>query len=224
MKVCNGCSKELHESMFHKNKASKDGLYHTCKPCRTAINASTKEQRAEYKRAYYRANKEQVDAKNMEYQHSDAGKASRRRYTARNSSVKVEYDKAYYLLNKDCVKQRIKAYLGTEQGRLMKQLAFQRRRALEKEHPFELTIDQWKSVLSYFNYRCCYCDDEVPLEIEHFIALSKGGTGGLDNILPACKRCNCSKKAKDFYEWYPKQPFYSEDRLAKIIIAIEDLA
>lgn len=52
---------------------------------------------------------------------------------------------------------------------------------------------------------------------DHFLPLSKGGEYTVNNIIPACKNCNCSKQDKDFSEWYSKQEFYRKERELKIL-------
>lgn len=52
------------------------------------------------------------------------------------------------------------------------------------------------SVLKLFNYRCKDCGatkDDAPLEIDHIIPISKGGSNRLDNLQVLCKTCNRSK-------------------------------
>ncbi len=55
------------------------------------------------------------------------------------------------------------------------------------------------------------------LEQEHFVPISSNGPYTANNIIPACKSCNSSKRDSDFFSWYPKQPFYSKRREAKIL-------
>ena len=50
------------------------------------------------------------------------------------------------------------------------------------------------------------------LHQEHFIPLSKGGGYTHNNIIPACRSCNSSKWNNNFFDWYPKQEFYSEEK------------
>lgn len=50
-------------------------------------------------------------------------------------------------------------------------------------------------LLEKFGRKCSYCGKEnVPLEIEHIIPKSRGGTNRVDNLCLACRECN---KAKD---------------------------
>lgn len=46
-----------------------------------------------------------------------------------------------------------------------------------------------------------YCNEELPLTNDHVVPLSRGGSNNIDNILPACKGCNCSKSAKTLEEY-----------------------
>ena len=39
---------------------------------------------------------------------------------------------------------------------------------------------------------CIYCGNPAT-EIDHVIPASKGGTDTLENLVPACKRCNSTK-------------------------------
>lgn len=49
-------------------------------------------------------------------------------------------------------------------------------------------------LLEKFNRKCCYCGKEnIPLEIEHIIPKSRGGTNRVDNLCIACHDCNQNK-------------------------------
>ena len=52
--------------------------------------------------------------------------------------------------------------------------------------------------------------------IDHIIPLDKGGLNEPWNCVPMERSLNSSKNDKDMLEWYKEQPFYSEERLAKI--------
>ena len=59
-----------------------------------------------------------------------------------------------------------------------------------------------------FEHCCAYCGCSGDLEIEHVVPISKGGQHHLGNIVPACTRCNSSKRSNDALLWYKAQPFY----------------
>lgn len=49
-------------------------------------------------------------------------------------------------------------------------------------------------------FTCRYCgrrSDEVKLELDHVIPVSKGGTNDRDNLATSCEDCNAGKSAKD---------------------------
>lgn len=123
--------------------------------------------------------------------------------------------KIYRELHKDKISAGKILYRKThkDQGNM----AMHRRRARERSTVHSLTIEQWESASNHFNGKCAYCDRESPLTQDHFIAVSSGGEYTKDNIIPVCGQCNCSKGARDFFKWYPIQPFYSKVREEKIL-------
>lgn len=74
----------------------------------------------------------------------------------------------------------------------------------------------WYDSLVYFNRQCAYCGSTENLTVEHIVPISRFGANKRYNIIPACSHCNSSKSDQDIMEWYPKQPFYSTERLLKI--------
>jgi len=59
----------------------------------------------------------------------------------------------------------------------------------------DLTPEQWKTILEIFDGRCAYCGEKIDeLTIDHIIPASKGGRHTVDNVVPACRFYNQSKK------------------------------
>lgn len=60
-------------------------------------------------------------------------------------------------------------------------------------------------LLEKFNRKCCYCGKQnIPLEIEHIIPKSRGGSNRVDNLCLACRSCNQKKGNKTAEEFgYP---------------------
>ena len=57
-------------------------------------------------------------------------------------------------------------------------------------------------LLEKFNRRCVYCGkNNVPLEIEHIIPKTRGGTNRIDNLAIACRECNQKKGNKTAEEY-----------------------
>jgi len=64
-------------------------------------------------------------------------------------------------------------------------------------------------LLEKYGRKCSYCGAEnVPLQIEHIIPKSKGGTDRIDNLAIACVKCNQEKSnmmPKEYIEYLSKQ-------------------
>jgi len=45
-----------------------------------------------------------------------------------------------------------------------------------------------------------YCDAPAA-HVDHVIPRSRGGSDDIDNLVPACARCNLSKGARTLQEW-----------------------
>lgn len=55
------------------------------------------------------------------------------------------------------------------------------------------------------DFTCQYCFERGgPLECDHVIPLSRGGTNELGNLVTACVDCNRSKRAQLIEQWHAK--------------------
>lgn len=67
----------------------------------------------------------------------------------------------------------------------------------------------WQKRIEFFENKCAYCRRKLTSlgprqrSIDHFIPLTRGGGHILENLVPACVRCNCSKNNKMPWEWKP---------------------
>lgn len=69
-----------------------------------------------------------------------------------------------------------------------------KRRNRKKGLPATLTEKEWSEILKRHDYSCAYCGKKTKkLQREHWIPLVKGGGYTSDNIVPACRSCNCKK-------------------------------
>ena len=144
-----------------------------------------------------------------------------KQYYSDNAEHINEKTKQYYKDNLDNKKAYSKAfhkvYDKTEKGRNVKTVAWQKRRALELNLDNSLTNAQWEQIKKDFNCECAYCGKDKKLTIEHFIPISKLGEGTINNIIPACRSCNSSKRDNFFHEWYPNHKNYSKKREKTIL-------
>lgn len=72
----------------------------------------------------------------------------------------------------------------------------QTRRARKQNAEGCFTAQEWIDLCNQYNNKCLSCGDQKPLEADHIIPLSEGGTNWISNIQPLCKSCNCSKGTK----------------------------
>lgn len=211
-KICIKCSKTLPATSeyFRSRKNNKDGLRNECKKCYNKYAREYKKNNADKiknsKKKYYELNKEKISEKNSLY------------YKCNKEHI-LNLNKEYYKLNKQYILKRSRIqskewYLNNKDKAKYKN---ERRRSIKSLLPSNLNSHQWKNIKLHFKNKCAYCGKELPLEQEHFIPLSKGGEYTINNIIPACKSCNCSKRNTDFFEWYPNQKFYSKIREKKIL-------
>jgi len=102
--------------------------------------------------------------------------------------------------NKERVSEYMKKYYQTPKGKALSQRGESKRRAILKEVINTLTADEWLETLEEHDYRCVYCGkkliDSFDTTRDHVIPLNKGGNNTKDNILPACRSCNCKKGGK----------------------------
>ncbi|MEM6751583.1 MAG: RNA-guided endonuclease IscB [Cyanobacteria bacterium P01_C01_bin.38] len=68
-------------------------------------------------------------------------------------------------------------------------------------------------LLEKWGRKCAYCDAEnLPLQIEHIVPKSKGGSNRVSNLTVACECCNQKKGTKSIEDFLKKKP----EVLAKI--------
>jgi len=108
-------------------------------------------------------------------------------------------------------------YLMEPEYRIYHRQKSKRRKALERGSiGLHVKGSQIRARFEQFGSCCAYCGATGDLHIEHLVPIAKGGTHVLGNILPACKRCNFSKRDKDAETWYRAQPWFSETRWRRI--------
>jgi len=176
-----------------------------------------KEEKKEYDKKRYKENKEYILEKVKKYYQENREKklAQHRIWRKKNP----EYNKKYYQENKEKrllanvnwrkknpgywkkYHERMLEYnrrwLKTEKGKANSQRSRTKRRTKEKEIINTLTAQEWLDILEKHNYRCVYCGIEFDCENlptkEHVIPISWGGNNTKENVVPACKSCNCKK-------------------------------
>jgi 5-methylcytosine-specific restriction endonuclease McrA len=174
---------------FSKNVAAKDSLQGYCKVCTSAKSSYYgRKDRSDYLATYREQNKE----RRAEYNH---------RYYRKNKNRMLTYNKQHRANNPDLYR----TYCNTRRAKLKQLVA-------------SYTKQEWDECKSIYNNSCAYCGRAMKkLTQDHFVPISNGGEYTKNNIIPACQKCNSSKNNHDFFDWYPKQPFYQAEREQKIL-------
>ena len=212
-KTCTGCKQEKPNSEFSPSKLGKLGTRSRCKQC--CVKQSKNYRAANHQKvldslaAYRRNNPEKVKSLNQKFRKEnpnyakdyyknyresellrskmrywkDTSKEAARKKKARQSSPEVfrERNKKYAQSNPEMI--RAKA---------------QRRRAnIAKNKTFSISK---KELLFMYSANCFYCSNKAQT-LDHVVPISRGGSHGVGNLVPACNHCNFSKAGRTIMEW-----------------------
>lgn len=193
---------KVDQASYTIDELSRRALYDTAKFVRREMIQELKKMPGMKRNRYEEENKEILAKKRRVYYEENKERIaeSKKLSVARNKEKYARYYLEWARANVDKCKEKR-----------------HRREARLKKLPHTLTAEQWQKILGDFNEECAYCGNKEEIQQEHFIALNKGGEYTHNNIIPACRICNSSKQDADFFEWYPKQEFYSQQRESKIL-------
>jgi 5-methylcytosine-specific restriction endonuclease McrA len=77
-------------------------------------------------------------------------------------------------------------------------LANRAARTARRGSPYTPDAKEW--IASLKDPACIYCG-RFATEIDHLIPISRGGTGELSNLAPACRNCNSRKNDMTYSEF-----------------------
>ena len=245
MKRCSKCGQEkpATKEFFHAKHGTKDGLCPTCKECRSESGKQYREKNREKliakSKEYYYDNQVRLTKHKREFRknNKDHVLMLERQYRERHKDGVALRKKVFYQANKDRIlayleryrnapihKEKARSYnkiygrVNRERLRGPELIKRHRLMSIARGLTATFSLSEWNQCLEHFNHTCAYCGETgKKLAQEHFIARENGGGYERSNIVPACIFCNSSKSKKDFFEWYSLKPFYSEERLQKIL-------
>ena len=108
--------------------------------------------------------------------HPEQRRAAKRLYYARHREQHKGVMAAYHRAHPEVLRAKSNAY---------------RARARAAEGQF--TSAEWLALVASYDGKCAYRGEVGPLQVDHRTPLSRGGANSIDNILPACRKCNTEK-------------------------------
>lgn len=218
-KRCGKCGNDLPIDAFPADKRTPTGLAWACRVCVRILGRERQRryrrrhrdkilirQRADYqahkeeRRAYQRnryaqyREAELVRGKQYRQEHKVEIKARRKHYYAVNKERLCEKAARWREENRDKLLARRREMAKTAKGRAQRKVRQQRRNARKAGLDCRYTLEQWLASLAWFGNQCAYCGaSDGSLQQDHVIPIAGGGAYVIENIVPACARCNGSK-------------------------------
>jgi hypothetical protein len=198
-KTCYDCGKTKSANQFDNNKYRLDGLTDECAEC---CNNRAKNN----KRKYSSGEKQhkQVDGK---YCWSCDSDKPIDQFNANNSMPDGhgsecrecinEYSRQYKDANPEYFQAYMKEYCANNQDKF-REYGAKRRMAISAVVEHFST----QAVIDLYGDCCFYCEDGKFEHLDHYIPIYEDGQHTLENVRPACQKCNLSKSKKMPDEWY----------------------
>lgn len=202
-KVCKSCSANLPLSAFHKAKDNRDGRRNTCRNCQAVKDKARYNSNADAARAkalaYYHANKEdRARYSARRYQENKTEIAELRKQKRRENIWHYKkLERASYQRNKE--QKRAKSAESARLNPNKSRARNSRRRALLNGASTK-QITQ-KEIARLYASNCLFCNSSGPIDLDHAIPLSRGGSHSIGNLIPLCDNCNSTKYNKTIMEW-----------------------
>ena len=188
MKQSTKCKHIKPHSEFSKDSRSSSGLLSRCKECMR-----------EYKRNWSKNNPEKVVkySKNWSKNNPEKRKESANNWYYRNKESENYKSKLRARENKEKIAIRKKHWAKNNPEKIRAQTERRRIRKLQNKE-YLITEKEYKKL---YLQPCVYCGSKKRITMDHVIPISRGGTHGIGNLVPACLSCNSSKRDKTIMEW-----------------------
>lgn len=148
--------------------------------------------------AHYAAHRGEIKAKQAVYQ--VAHRAEHAAYYAARRAEKRAWQAAYNAAHPEARRAYSAAYTASHRVE-RRELEHRRRARKARNGVFVVLPRDWRRTLERYGHACAYCGSRGPLTQDHVVPLSRGGRHSIGNLVPACGRCNSSKRNKLLVEW-----------------------
>ncbi len=158
-----------------------------------------------YQKEWVRAHRRKIRAENFgkrrriktDKEILETTRARRRRYYAKNRD-RINAEKKHQRIRDP---ERFRRLELARYARDKEKRKHQSRIARAKRHGHNcyLSLADWLELLHRYKFRCAYCNALLTKDnrsLDHKVALAKGGTNELGNLVPACRPCNQRKNTK----------------------------
>lgn len=201
-KKCFRCGKTKPASAFYRCTTATTGLSAQCRTC----NAKRLKEKYPERGPIIRAGMRRIRERDPKKWY-----AKLKEWRAANWDWVLEYGRAQHkktyprrapILRTRAVAYRnahaaeIKAKQKTERWRQISRMYVARRRARERNLAATFTKEQWRVIVAEFEGLCAYCQKQPGPQMEHIVAVTRGGGFVAGNIIPACETCNKTKAAR----------------------------
>lgn len=178
---------------------------------------STKQERAEYKKAWYEKNKSCILAEQRQQRIDNAEKykaarTARSKHRAATTKLwrdNLPPDRRSKLLAENNKRAQIWKKENPERKSVLDKAATHRRRARIAQAEGSHTADDIENLLALQRNNCATCRQALPkaYHVDHIEPLAKGGSNGKTNLQILCPTCNLTKGCRDPLEFMQSRGF-----------------
>ena len=148
------------------------------------------EQRKAYQREYIKRTADR---------HREHSREAMSRWRANNPNARLARDRAYRVRHPDQQNEYQRTWIRSHPD--VRKAKNQLRHAREVGAVGRFSTKEWRELALRYESRCAYCGACGPLQADHRVPLSRGGSNSIDNILPACGQCNRKKRDRSEAEF-----------------------
>ena len=177
-----------------------DGHLNKCKVCVSARVRENRRERLEQYAQYEKARANlphRVEARRKyQEEHKEEISEYKMNWAADNEEKAAASKLAYYEREREEVIARSKKWAESnpEKVRQAKANNLRKRRAARHASRGNFTVEEFKELCESYGNKCLACGDtRAPLDADHVVPLTEGGSDNIGNIQPLCGSCNRKK-------------------------------